>query len=88
MDTDTTIRVGLVTSFVAICLAATACGTETSATDSPVQPRQAWDQPYVVPKPSEHPPGSFHADTYCRTHPNHGPIWCASKPPIRRVGRA
>ena len=88
MDTHTRIRLGLVASFVALCLAATACGSETSATDPPVQPKQTWHQPYVAPKGSEHPPGSFHADTYCRSHPNHGVIRCGSNEPQRRVGRA
>jgi hypothetical protein len=88
MDKHTTIRVGLVTSFAALCLAATACGSETTATEPPAQSKQTWHQPYVAPGPSEHPPGSFHADTYCRSHPHHGLIRCGSNSPQRRVGHA
>jgi hypothetical protein len=84
----TPIRLGLATSIAALCLAAAACGSETAATDPPVQPKQTWHQSYVVPQPSEHPPGSFHADTYCRSHPGHGLIRCGSNSPQRRVGHA
>jgi hypothetical protein len=89
MDTNTTLRLGLVASFAALCLAATACGSEkTSATDPPAPPKQTWHQPYISPRPFEHPPGSFHADNYCRSHPNHGLIWCGSNEPQRRHRRA
>ena len=54
----------------------------------PAQSKQTWHQPYVAPGPSEHPPGSFHADTYCRSHPHHGLIRCGSNSPQRRVGHA
>ena len=81
----TTIRLALVAPLAVLSLAAAACGSETAATDPPVQPKQTWHQSYVAPR--EHPPGSFHADTYCRSHPHHGLIRCASHGPIRRVGR-
>jgi hypothetical protein len=87
MTNNTTIRLGLVASFAALCLTATACGTETSATDPPVQPKQsAAEQSRISPQHAEHPPGSFHADTYCRSHPNHGLIRCGSNEPRRQVG--
>ena len=84
---NTTIRLALAAPLAALCLAAAAaCGSETSATDPPAQPTQTWHQSYKAP--SEHPPGSFHADTYCRSHPHHGVIRCGSNGPQRRVGHA
>ena len=92
MDTTivTTLRLGLATSLAALCLGATACGSETAATDPPVQAKPAQQESRVSPRYDEHPPGSFHADTYCRSHPNPGVIRCGSSGhvPQRRVGHA
>jgi hypothetical protein len=85
MTTITTIRLGLAASLAGLCLAATACGTDSSANGPSTPERQPSP---ATSRYAEHPPGSFHAETYCRSHPGHGVIRCSLPGPQRRVGHA